>query len=198
MQKRHKSAMARDPSSGPPLSPGLAGLEAAARDHAGLPPVERWNPDYCGDSFMRIARDGSWFHQGEPIRRPALVRLFSTILRKDDEGFMLVTPAEKLSIMVEDAPFMAVAMAPSGDGETQCLTFTTNVGDDVVAGPNHGLRFVPDPKSGAPVPYLHVRRGLEAKVARPVYYQLVERAVMRGKDLGVWSDKSFFVMGAAP
>jgi len=111
---------------------------------------------------------------------------------------MLVTPAEKLSIMVEDAPFMAVAMAPSGDGEAQCLTFTTNVGDDVVAGPNHGLRFVPDPKSGAPVPYLHVRRGLEAKVARPVYYQLVERAVMRGKDLGVWSDKSFFVMGAAP
>lgn len=190
--------MARDPSSGPLPSPGLAALEAAAGGYAGLPPVERWNPDYCGDSQMRIARDGSWFHQGAPIRRPALVRLFSTILRKDDEGFMLVTPAEKLSILVEDAPFMAVAMAPSGDGETQRLTFTTNVGDDVMAGPNHGLRFVPDPRSGAPVPYLHVRRGLEAKVARPVYYQLVERAVMRGKDLGVWSDKSFFVMGTAP
>ena len=111
---------------------------------------------------------------------------------------MLVTPAEKLSIAVEDAPFIAVAMAPSGDGEDQRLTFTTNVGDDVVAGPNHGLRFVPDPRSGAPVPYLHVRRGLEAKVARPVYYQLVERAIMRGKDLGVWSDKNFFVMGVAP
>ena len=198
MRKRHKSAMARDPSSAPPSSLGLAGLETAARSHAGLPPVERWNPDYCGDSEMRIASDGRWFHQGEPIRRPALVRLFSTILRKDDEGFMLVTPAEKLSIAVEDAPFMAVAMAVSGEDESQCLTFTTNVGDDVTAGPNHGLRFVPDAKSGAPVPYLHVRRGLEAKVARPVYYQLVERAVMRGKDLGVWSDKSFFVMGAAP
>lgn len=190
--------MARDPSSGPATGPGLAGLEAALRDHGGLPPVERWNPDYCGDSFIRIARDGSWFHQGEPIRRPALVRLFSTILRKDDEGFMLVTPAEKLSIAVEDAPFIAVAMAPSGEGDDQRLTFTTNVGDDVTAGPNHGLRFVPDSKSGAPVPYLHVRRGLEAKLARPVYYQLVERAVMRGKDLGVWSDKSFFVMGAMP
>ncbi|MBN9544408.1 MAG: DUF1285 domain-containing protein [Alphaproteobacteria bacterium] len=190
--------MTRDPSSGPVPGPGLAGLETAARSHAGLPPVERWNPDYCGDSGIRITRDGSWFHQGEPIRRPALVRLFSTILRKDDEGFMLVTPAEKLSITVEDAPFVAVAMTPSGEGETQCLTFTTNVGDDVTAGPNHGLRFAPDLRSGAPVPYLHVRRGLEAKVARPVYYQLVERAVMRGKDLGVWSDRSFFVMGAAP
>jgi len=190
--------MARDPSPGPSPSPGLAGLEAAARSHTGLPPVERWNPDYCGDSFIHIARDGVWFHQGEPIRRPALVRLFSTILRKDEEGFMLVTPAEKLSITVEDAPFMAVAMTLSGDGESQRLTFTTNVGDDVMAGPNHGLRFVPDPKSGAPMPYLHVRRGLEAKVARPVYYQLVERAVVRGKELGVWSDKSFFVMGAAP
>jgi len=91
-----------------------------------------------------------------------------------------------------------VAMTLSGVGETQRLTFTTNVGDDVMAGPDHGLRFVPDPKSGAPVPYLHVRRGLEAKVARPVYYQLVERAVVRGKELGVWSDRNFFVMGAAP
>ena len=109
---------------------GLAGLEAAAEAHPGLPPVERWNPAYCGDSGMRIARDGTWFHQGEPIRRPGLVRLFSTILRKDDEGFMLVTPAEKLSIAVEDAPFIAVLMASTGEGDDQRLAFTTNVGDD--------------------------------------------------------------------
>jgi hypothetical protein len=198
MRKRHKSAMARVPLPGGPSGPGLAGLQAVAQEYAGLPPVEGWNPAYCGESGMRIARDGSWFHLGEPIQRPALVRLFSTILRKDDEGFMLVTPVEKLSIAVEDAPFMAVAMAVAGDGETQRLTFTTNVGDDAIAGPNHGLRFVPDPRSGAPVPYLDVRRGLEAKLARPVYYQLVERAVVRDGDLGVWSDKIFFVLGAMP
>jgi hypothetical protein len=198
MRKRHKSVMVREPPSGHSASPDLAGLQAAAERHGELPPVERWNPDYCGDSGIRIARDGNWFHQGDPIRRPGLVRLFSTILRKDDEGFMLVTPAEKLSIAVDDAPFLAVAMRVAGDGETQSLTFTTNVGDDVTAGPNHTLRFEPDPRSGAPIPYLHVRRGLEAKLARPVYYHLVERAVVRGENLGVWSDTSFFILGAVP
>ena len=157
--------------------------------------MERWNPAYCGDSDMRIARDGTWFHQGEPIRRPALVRLFSTILRKDEEGFMLVTPAEKLSIAVEDAPFVAVLMAAEDEGENQRLTFTTNVGDSVTAGSDHALRFAPDPRSGAPIPYLHVRRGLEAKLVRSVYYHLVECAVARGGDLGVWSDTAFFVLG---
>jgi len=190
--------MARDLPPGRPSGPGLAGLQAAAEEHGGLPPVERWNPDYCGDSGIRIARDGSWSHQGDPIRRPALVRLFSTILRKDDEGFMLVTPAEKLSITVDDVPFMAVAMTVAGDGESQTLTFTTNVGDEVTAGPFHALRFEPDPRSGAPVPYLHVRRGLEAKLARPVYYHLVDHAVVKGEELGVWSDAEFFVLGAAP
>jgi hypothetical protein len=197
MPKRHKSAMARDPSSGPLPSPGLAALEAAARDYAGLPPVERWNPDFCGDSLIRIARDGTWTHQDEPIRRAALVRLFSTLLRKDDEGFMLVTPAEKLSVTVEDAPFVAVQMVVQGEDENQTLGFTTNVGDTVTAGPEHGLRFVPDPQSGAPVPYVHVRRGLEARLARPVYYSLVERAVVRGADLGVWSGGTFFILGPA-
>lgn len=166
--------------------------------HAGLPPVERWNPAYCGDSGMRIARDGTWCHLGEPIRRPGLVRLFSTILRKDDEGFMLVTPAEKLSIAVEDAPFLAVLMAIEGDGESQRLTFTTNVGDTAIAGGDHPLRFQPDPKSGAPIPYLHVRRGLEARLVRAVYYSLVERVVPRDGDLGVWSGGAFFVLGAMP
>ncbi len=182
----------------PPFAQGLAALQAAAEAHPELPPVTRWNPAYCGDSGMRIGKDGTWFHQGEPIRRPGLVRLFSTILRKDEEGFMLVTPAEKLSIAVEDAPFLALLMTVEGDGERQRLAFTTNVGDVVAAGPDHGLRFTPDPASGAPIPYLHVRHGLEARLARSVYYHLVERAVTRGGDLGVWSENVFFVLGAVP
>ena len=181
-----------------PFSPVLAGLEAAAKNRAVLPPVEHWNPPYCGDSQMLIARDGTWFHQGAPINRPALVRLFSTILRKDDEGFMLVTPVEKLSILVEDAPFLAVLMDAEGDGKDQCLTFTTNMGDQVAASPAHPLRFAPDAATGAPIPYLHVRAGLDAKLARAVYYSLVEHAVSRKGLLGVWSGGAFFAMGAMP
>ena len=181
-----------------PSGPGFAAFRAAARGRAELPPVEQWNPPYCGDSDMVIARDGGWSHQGVPIRRPELVRLFSTLLRKDDAGFMLVTPAEKLSIRVEDAPFLAVAMTAEGAGENQHLTFSTNVGDHVGAGPDHPLRFQPDPASGAPIPYLHVRGGLEAKLSRSVYYSLVERAVARDGDLGVWSGGAYFVMGALP
>ncbi|MEY4965069.1 MAG: hypothetical protein RL274_652 [Pseudomonadota bacterium] len=156
-----------------------------------LPPVERWNPGDCGDSAMRIAADGSWFHQGERIARPELVRLFAGLLRKDDAGYVLVTPVEKLSIVVEDAPFLAVVVDKAGDGEDQRLTFTTNVGDRVVLGPEHALRL----QDG--IPYLHVRRGLEAKVARNVYYQLADIAVARGAVLGVWSAGAFFELGAA-
>ncbi|HKD46641.1 MAG TPA: DUF1285 domain-containing protein [Rhizomicrobium sp.] len=181
-----------------PFRPGLAGVEAAVEGHPGLPPVERWNPPYCGDSGVRIGPDGTWFHQGTIVTRPALVRLLSTILRKDDDGFMLVTPTEKLSIIVNDAPFLGVLMTMEGKGEKMCLTFTTNVGDSVTAGPAHPLRFAPDEKTGAPIPYLHVRGGLEAKLARPVYYTLVESAVARGDDFGVWSDGVFFVMGKPP
>lgn len=178
-----------------PFGQGLAALEAATEKLGPLPPVERWNPPYCGDSLMRIARDGTWSHAGAPIRRPALVRLFSTILRKDDDGFMLVTPAEKLSIVVEDVPFLAVLMAAEGKDRTQTLIFTTNVGDQVTAGEDHPLRFSPDPKTGAPIPYLHVRGGLEARLARPVYYALVEQAQEREGVLGAWSRGAFFVMG---
>lgn len=181
-----------------PYGQGLPALEAAAKGLGRIPPVERWNPAYCGDSGMRIARDGSWHHDGAPIRRPGLVRLFSTILRKDDEGFMLVTPEEKLSIMVEDAPFLAVLMAVQGEDERQSLIFTTNVGDVVTAGPDHPLRFVSDLRSGAPIPYLLVRGRLEAKLARAVYYPLVEHAVARDDALGVWSGGAFFVLGAVP
>ena len=178
-----------------PFGQGLAALQAVAEKLGPLPPVERWNPPYCGDSSMRIARDGSWSHAGAPIRRPALVRLFSTILRKDDDGFMLVTPAEKLSIVVEDVPFLAVLMTAEGKDRKRNLIFTTNVGDEVMAGPDHPLRFSPDPASGAPIPYLHVRGQLEARVARPVYYTLVEQAVERHGALGVWSGGAFFAMG---
>ena len=181
-----------------PFGQGLVALQAVAEKLGPLPPVERWNPAHCGDSLMRIARDGSWSHAGAPIRRPALVRLFSTILRKDDDGFMLVTPAEKLSIAVDDVPFLAVLMAAQGKDRDQNLTFTTNVGDDVTAGPDHPLRFVPDPVTAAPIPYLHVRGGLEARVARPVYYTLVEQAVERDGTLGVWSGGVFFALGAVP
>ncbi len=159
---------------------------------ARLPPVESWHPAHCGDSDMRIARDGTWFHQGSPIGRKELVRLFSTVLRKDADGFVLVTPAEKLSIAVEDAPFIAVLMDRQGEGREQTLSFTTNLGDESVAGPDHPLRFVM--QDGAPVPYLHVRGHLEARLARAVYYQLVDLAVEEGGMLGVWSGGVFFAL----
>jgi uncharacterized protein len=162
-----------------------AGLQGYLR-RGTLPPVEDWHPAHCGDSLMRIAPDGTWFHQDRPIARPELVRLFSTILRKDQDGFVLVTPAEKLSITVEDAPFLAVLLTV----EEQRLCFTTNVGDQVTADADHPLHF--KMVDGAPIPYLHVRSGLMAKAARPVYYQLAELAVMHQGRMGVWSGGIFF------
>jgi len=156
-----------------------------------LPPVERWNPASCGDSDMRIAADGVWFHQGVRIARPELVRLFAGLLRKDEGGYVLVTPVEKLSILVEDAPFLAVTLDRSGSGEDQVLTFTTNVGDSVVLDADHGLRVADG------IPYLHVRRGLEARMARNAWYQLADIAVPRGAVQGVWSAGHFFELGAA-
>lgn len=157
-----------------------------------LPPVERWNPTHCGDSEMRIARDGTWFHQGSPIGRPAMVRLFSTILRREpDGGYVLVTPVEKLDIAVEDAPFLAVEMKAEGDGRDATLAFRLNTGDLVTAGPEHALRFAG--AADEPRPYLHVRYGLEALVARSLYYELAERALAADDDPpGVWSDGAFF------
>lgn len=163
-----------------------------------LPPVERWNPPHCGDSRMRIARDGTWFHQGAPIARPEMVRLFSTLLRKDPEGYVLVTPQEKLAIAVEDAPFVAVAMEAEGEGLDQRLRFVTNVGDATVAGAEHPLRVASDGESGAPLPYVHVRGGLEAKIARAVFYRLADLAVLGDEGvLGVWSCGVFFALGPA-
>ena len=163
-----------------------------------LPPVEKWNPSHCGDSEMRIARDGTWFHQGSPIGRPAMVRLFSTILRREpDGGYVLVTPVEKLDIDVEDAPFTAVEMKAEGSGKDARLAFRLNTGDLVTAGPEHGLRFAEGPDG--PRPYLHVRGGLEALVARPVFYELAEMALSEDGSEGrpgLWSDGAFFPLPA--
>lgn len=157
-----------------------------------LPPVDQWNPDHCGDSEMRIARDGAWFHQGSPIGREAMVRLFSSILRREPDGsHVLVTPVEKLTIAVEDAPFVAVELKSEGEGRTRALAFRLNTGDLVAAGPDNGLvlRETPD----GPHPYLHVRGGLEALVARSVYYELMNMALEEnGERVGLWSNGAFF------
>src|SRR3954466_10149030 len=184
-----------------PMAPApedLAGLSLAdiarlAADKK-LPPVEKWNPGHCGPSDMRIARDGTWFHQGSPIGRQAMVRLFSTILRREPDGrHVLVTPVEKLDIEVEDAPFIAVELKSESEGRARRLAFRLNTGDMIVAGPDHKLRF--QGGEDGPGPYLLVRGGLEALVARPVYYELAEIALAEGDEPpGLWSDGAFFPM----
>jgi uncharacterized protein len=156
-----------------------AGLTAlisrAARAGKGLPPVDRWNPEFCGDIDMEIKADGSWFYLGTPIGRMPLVQLFSTVLRCDADGrTYLVTPVEKVGIRVVDAPFVAVEVNVSGAGANQVVTFRTNVGDVVEAGPGHPLRFVDEAATGGLKPYVLVRGRLEALVARPVMYELIE------------------------
>ncbi len=161
-----------------------------------LPPVASWNPTHCGDSEMRIARDGTWFHQGSPIGREAMVRLFSTVLRREPDGsYVLVTPVEKLDIVVEDAPFVAVEMKAEGDGADARLAFRLNTGDLVTADRDHRLRFVRG--DDGPRPYISVRGGMEALLARPVYYELAERAVQHDGVDGVWSAGIFFALEPA-
>src|SRR5271154_6284749 len=149
---------------------GLDGVVAAAKQAPGrgLPPVHLWNPEHCGEIDIVIKSNGLWFHEGAPIGREALVRLFSTVLRKDPDGFHLVTPVEKMKITVEDAPFIAVRV----DAEDGTLRFLTNVGDVVEAGPDNPIRVEMDARTGEPRPYLHVRRGLEERIRRPVFYEL--------------------------
>lgn len=164
-----------------------------------LPPVERWNPAHCGHSDMRIARDGTWFHQGSPIGRAEMVRLFSNILRREaDGGYVLVTPAEKLDIEVEDAPFVAVELRAEGAGRESKLLFRLNTGDLVLADADHPVRFAGSAE--APRPYLLVRPGLEALIARPVYYELVARALEQhepDRPAGLWSSGAFFAIEPA-
>jgi uncharacterized protein len=180
------------------FSIGLASLQRDAAAGRALPPVDRWNPSHCGDIDIRIARDGTWYHQGTPFGRRELVRLFSTILRKDPDGFHLVTPGEKMRIRVDDAPFLAVLLAVEGEGETQRLVFTTNVGDETIAGRDNPIRVETHAETGEPAPYVHVRRGLEARIARSVFYQLADLAVTRDDGImGVWSEGIFFSLGRA-
>ncbi len=183
----------------PPADLSGLGLAEIARlaEARRLPPVEQWNPSHCGDSAMRIARDGTWYHEGSPIGRPAMVRLFSSILRREADGsYVLVTPVEKLEIAVEDAPFVAVELRTEGSGRDRMLAFRLNTGDLVVAGPANRLRL--DAREDGPLPYLAVRAGLEARLARPVYYELAEIALAEGaQPPGVWSGGTFFALEPA-
>lgn len=172
---------------------GLDALVESARaaGEKKAPPVWLWNPPHCGDIDIVIRRDGVWLHEGTPIGREALVRLFASVLRHDPDGFCLVTPVEKMRITVEDTPFRAVRVDAVDDG----LLFTTNVGDTVLAGPADPLRVETDPVSGEPAPYVHVRRGLEARIDRAVFYELVDLAEERDGLLGVSSGGEFFPLG---
>lgn len=166
---------------------------AASRAGArGPAPVHLWDPPYCGDLDMRIARDGTWFHEGTPIGRERMVKLFASILKREGDRHYLVTPVEKVGITVDDAPFVAVDVAREGEG----LRFTTNLGETAVAGPEHPIRVVRDPETGEPAPYIEIRSGLEALIDRKSFYRLVElgeTAPHEGEDwFGVRSNGMFF------
>ena len=170
-------------------------LDDLAKEAAGdaLPPVERWNPPYCGDIGLKIDAAGTWYYQNSPIGRQALVKLFARILRRDeDRQHYLVTPVEKVSVWVADAPFLAVEMDVRGAGRDQILTFRTNVDDVVTCGPAHPMRFAPDPVGGGLKPYVLVRGRLEALVTRSVYYELMELADGQEATPGIWSSGAFF------
>ena len=178
------------PETRPPLhvaGQSLAALAQAIGDRR-LPPVERWDPPLCGHSGMRIAADGTWLHEGAPINRPAMVRLFSTVLRREPDGsHVLVTPHEKLAIDVDLTPFRAIAMTQEGSGEERRIAFELDSGDAVILGSDHPLRMVDE------TPRLLVRHGLEALIARPLYYELAEIALAEGHDPpGIWSSGCFF------
>jgi hypothetical protein len=180
---------------------GLQSLIAAVGKARKLPPVHLWNPPFCGDLDMRIAADGTWFYLGTPIGRPALVRLFASVLKREDEKYFLVTPVEKVGIRVEDVPFLAVEMAVDGEGQERTLSFRTNVDDIVRCGEGHGLRFEPEAWTGGLRPYLHVRADLWARVSRALFFDLVEMGEIRRLDdeewFGVHSGGQFFPMATA-
>jgi hypothetical protein len=185
---------------------GQSGLEAitgalARAGGKGPPPVERWNPPFCGDLDMRIATDGTWFYMKTPIGRPALVKLFASVLKREGDSYFLVTPVEKCGITVDDAPFLAVELNVENGAEGRVLHFRTNVDDWVSCGPQHALRFEPEAGTGGLKPYLHVRRDLWAKVTRALFFDLVEIGEEREVDgramFGVTSMGAFFAMAPA-
>ena len=165
-------------------------------DERRLPPVDKWDPQHCGHSEMRIARDGTWFHQGSPIDRPAMVRLFSTVLRREPDGtHVLVTPAEKLEIDVETTAFRAIEMQSEGSGRGRRIALKLDSGDAVIVGPAHPLKIVET--DHGPSPRVEARHGLEAELSRAIYYDLAEMALAEGSDpAGVWSDGTFFTLEA--
>jgi uncharacterized protein len=177
------------------VAPGPRGPEK------GLPPVELWNPPFCGDLDMRIASDGTWFYLKTPIGRPALVKLFASVLKREDDKYFLVTPVEKCGIEVDDAPFLAVELNIEDGAEGRVLNFRTNVDDWIACGPENKLRFEPEEGTGGLKPYLHVRRDLWAKVTRPLFFDLVELGEERDVDgvamFGVASGGMFFAMAPA-
>lgn len=196
-----------DPTAPPPLlhptGDALARLGAglgSAVKARGAAPVERWNPPYCGEIDLRIAADGTWFYQGTPIGRPALVKLFASVLRRDPDRFVLVTPVERVGITVEDAPFLAVEMAATGEGEARDIAFRTNVDDLVQVGPEHPLRFEGG-EAGGVTPYVRVRGGLWARVTRALAYDLVELGEVRDQEgralFGVAAGGAFFPIAPA-
>jgi hypothetical protein len=173
-------------------------MTAQAGQTAKARPVERWNPPYCGEIDMRIAADGAWYYRDSPIGREALVRLFASILKREPDGrHVLVTPVERVGITVEDAPFLAVEMAAEGVGANRKLSFRTNTGDIVAAGPDHRLRFEAEPVTGGLKPYLHVRGGLEALLTRALAHELVALGDEKGGAPGVWSGGAFFAFPTA-
>jgi hypothetical protein len=181
-------------------SGGLDAIAGAAKraGERGPPPVHLWNPPFCGDLDIRIAADGTWFYLKTPIGRPALVKLFSSVLKREGEKYFLVTPVEKIGITVDDAPFTAVEMRQEGEGASRALAFRTNVDEWVRCDAEHALRFEPEPDTGGLKPYLHVRRDLWALVTRALFYDLVELGEERDVDgarmFGVASGGAFFTM----
>lgn len=173
----------------------MASITSSAKG-TGPAPVHLWNPPFCGDLDMRIARDGTWFYQGTPIGRPGLVKLFSSILKLEGGKYYLVTPVEKVGITVDDAPFLAIDFEIKGAAKDQVVTFETQVGDRVSAGPEHPLRVMRDAETGEPSPYVMVRDGLEALIDRKSFYRLVDicaHAPVKGKSwFGLWSGGAFF------
>ena len=182
------------PETRPPIE--LKGLSLPALkaliDERRLPPVEKWDPPICGDSQMRIAGDGTWYHQGSPIGRPEMVRLFSTILRREEDGFhVLVTPVEKLTIDVDRTAFRAIEMETEGSGKERRIAFALDSGDAVILDRDHPLRMVGEANGASP--RVLVRHGLEAELTRPVYYELAEMALAeRNEPPGIWSEGCFF------
>lgn len=190
--------MAKSDSAQMIVKPSAEGLAASvvAASNKGPPPVHLWNPPFCGDIDIRIARDGTWFYLGTPIGRAPLVKLFSSILKREGDAYFLVTPVEKVGIRVDDAPFLAVDFEATGQGQNQSIRFVTKTDDEATAGPGHAIRVEHDPVTGEPAPYIHVRAGLDALIDRKTFYRLVELGCNAPHDgqswFGLWSSGHFF------